>query len=60
MTVPTIYTVFQRGTADAYSAKMLREHPTSSGSGRSWGGGGFSSFGGGGGFSGGGSGGGIR
>lgn len=60
MTVPTIYTVFQHGTADAYSAKMLREHPTSSGSGRSWGGGGFSSFGGGGGFSGGGSGGGIR
>jgi len=60
MTVPTIYTVFQRGTADAYSAKMLREHPTSSGSGRSWGGGGHSSFGGGGGFSGGGSGGGIR
>lgn len=60
MSVPTIYTVFQRGTADAYSAKMLREHPSSSSSHRSWGGGGFSSFGGGGGFSGGGSGGGIR
>ena len=57
MTVPTIYTVFHRGTADAYSAKMLREHPSSS---RGGGGGGFSSFGGGGGFSGGGSGGGIR
>lgn len=60
MTVPTIYTVFHKGTADAYSAKMLREHPTSSSSHRSFGGGGFSSFGGGGGFSGGGHGGGIR
>ena len=61
MTVPTIYTVFQRGTADAYSAKMLREHPSSSGSShRFGGGGGFSSFGGGGGFSGGGFGGGVR